>query len=179
LLNSLLAIHNGGVTSTNSYESIATISAGGSSSVTFSSIPSTYQHLQIRAFLNNSSSNISTSMQFNGDTATNYAKHGLFGDGASATAAGSASVSSMTFQLYSGNTTSNYSGTVIDILDYKDTNKYTTVRGLGGYDNNGSGLVYFGSGLWMNTAAVSSITIGTAGGSWATGSSFALYGIKG
>jgi hypothetical protein len=164
-----------------SYESIATTTVGliGATTVTFSSIPSTYQHLQLRCFINNTAGNISTSMQFNSDTGSNYAKHGLFGDGASATTAGSASVTSMTFQMYSGNTTNNYSATVIDILDYANTNKNKTVRGLTGYDNNGSGLIALGSGLWINTSAVSTITLAVAGSLWTQYSSFALYGIKG
>lgn len=152
--------------------------ASTATSITFSSIPQTYSSLQIRASVNNAGGNISTSMQFNSDTGTNYAKHILYADGTSALASGVASTSSMTFQMYSGNTTNNYSGTIIDIHDYANTSKYKTIRGLTGYDNNGSGLIALGSGLWMNTAAVSTITIGVAGSNWTAGSTIALYGMK-
>jgi hypothetical protein len=163
------------------YDSIATttVGAGGATTVTFSSIPSTYTHLQLRCFINNAGGNISTNMQFNSDTGANYAKHIISGDGSSVSTAGSASVTSMTFQMYSGNTANNYSGTIIDILDYSNTNKNKTVRGLSGWDNNGSGSIVLGSGLWMNTAAVSTISIGLGGSNWTQYSSFALYGIKG
>jgi hypothetical protein len=163
------------------YRSIQTVTvgAGGATVVTFSNIPSTYQHLQLRCFLNNAGGNISTSMQFNGDTGTNYAKHLVYGDGASDASSGVDTTASMTFQMYSGNAANNYSATVMDILDYTNTNKNTTVRGFCGWDNNGSGSVLLGSGLWMNTAAVSTIRFGVAGSNWSQYSSFALYGIKG
>ena len=77
------------------------------------------------------------------------------------------------------NTSGIFSGGVIDILDYANTNKYKTSRGLSGYDANGSGLLYLASGLWMNTAAITSIEITDALGNFATNSTFALYGIKG
>jgi hypothetical protein len=66
---------------------------------------------------------------------------------------------------------------VIDILDYTNTNKNTTIRSLGGYDANGSGYLQLESMLWNNTAAINQIVLGTGG--WAQYSSFALYGIKG
>jgi hypothetical protein len=68
---------------------------------------------------------------------------------------------------------------VIDILDYANVNKYTTIRVLGGADLNGSGAINLVSGLWMNTAAVTSFLISADSGNLAQYSSFALYGIKG
>jgi hypothetical protein len=69
---------------------------------------------------------------------------------------------------------------VIDILDYSNTNKYTTIRTLQGYDSNGSGNIRFNSGLWMNTAGVTDIKIFPDGAaSFVQYSHFALYGIKG
>jgi hypothetical protein len=70
---------------------------------------------------------------------------------------------------------------VIDLLDYKNTNKNKTVRTIGGYDLNGSGAVAFGSGLWMDTSAITQIDISPLGASdkFVQYSSFALFGIKG
>jgi hypothetical protein len=157
---------------------IATASLSGLNTVTFSSIPQAYEHLQLRAYLNNAVGNISVSMQFNGDTGTNYAKHIIYGDGSAAAASGVATTASMTFHIYSGNTSNIFSAAVMDVLDYANTNKNTTVRGICGWDNNGSGSVMLGSGLWVNTNAVTSITFGAAGGTWSSGSTIALYGIK-
>jgi hypothetical protein len=152
-------------------------SPSGANTFSFTSIPSTFTHLQIRAFLNNTGGNISISMQFNSSGGTNYARHILYGDGASALSIGVASTSSSTFTQYSGSTASIFHASIIDILDYTNTNKYKTVRSINGVDNNGSGLVALGSAVWMVTDAISSITFTTAGSTWAAGSRFDLYGI--
>jgi len=68
---------------------------------------------------------------------------------------------------------------VADILDYKNTNKYKTIRALSGNDQNGGGLIGFHSGLWQNTNAITSITITEFNGNnWMQYSHFALYGCK-
>ena len=177
MLNQIAAIHGVGTpVSTTSYESIATVSVGGggSSSISFSSIPSTYKHLQIRAALLTTAGGVN--IQYNSDTGSNYTYHQLYGTGASALAnAGTSQTAG--FIAYNNSAGSNPTVAIVDILDYQNTNKYTTHRSLAGTDVNGSGgtLTFF-SGLWLNTAAVSSINII---GTFAQYSHFALYGIKG
>ena len=87
----------------------------------------------------------------------------------------------MIYGLAGNNSSASTFGTfIVDILDYKDTNKYKTIRGLAGTDNNGSGSVYFSSGLWMSTSAITRIDLApNAGTLFNQNSSFALYGIKG
>ena len=154
------------------------VGAGGSSTVTFSSIPQNYEHLQIRAIHKPSTSgDFDWSIQFNGDTAANYSKHQVFGDGTSAIATGTASQT----QISGGfNQYTDWGSTVMDILDYQNTNKNKTVRTLTGADRNGAGVVGIRSGYWNSTSAVSSILIIPTSGStgFAQYSSFALYGIK-
>lgn len=159
------------------YDSIATttVGAGGASSITFTSIPSTYTHLQIRG-ISKMSSGASLYMQLNSDTGSNYARHYLNGNGSTVGAGANSSFTNM-FAGTTANATSTFGASIIDILDYTNTNKYTTTRSLSGADANGSGYVQFFSGLWMNTAAVSSITI-TGDSNFDQYSSFALYGIK-
>lgn len=172
---------------TNSYESIATVTGSGAS-VTFSSIPSTYKHLQIRSIARTSSGAYDTVLLYrlNGDsTYTNYfGRHLLYGDGSTAAAAAnnsSAFTGGAVGQTAGGLTASNvFATTIVDILDYQNTNKNKTLRGLGGIDTNGGGTVAFASSLWLNTAAVTSITIlPYDGSSFAANTQFALYGIKG
>jgi hypothetical protein len=67
---------------------------------------------------------------------------------------------------------------VVDILDYKDTNKYKTVRNLTGVDMNGMGELGLISGLWRNTNAITSILFYPPANNIAQYSHFALYGIK-
>ena len=171
-----------------SYESIATINvgSGGASDITFSSIPSTYTHLQIRAIskTNRTSASVdSLKIQFNGDTTgTNYAYHELIGDGASVLSDNVTSNAYAAIARTAGNAnTSFFGGFTCDILDYRNSNKYKTVRTLSGVDLNGSGAVFFNSGLWQSFSAITtSIKISPETGTLlAQHSSFALYGIKG
>jgi hypothetical protein len=166
------------------FESIATATGNGSAfEITFSSIPSTYAHLQIRCIANASNVNTAMNMRINGDTGSNYTRHRLIGNGSSASAAGSTSLTEIPALGNAGlPTTSNTYGVFIwDILDYTNTSKYKTVRYLSGQDSNGSGGVDLGSGLWLNTNAITSITLKSndSGGVYNTASTFALYGIKG
>jgi hypothetical protein len=170
----------------NSYESISTVTvgAGGSSSITFSSIPSTYQHLQIRGIARNTDtggSNIGNAIRLNSDTGTNYATHYLFGDGSSVFAQGLTSNSfiAMGDMPTSGMLASTFATYITDILDYTNTNKNKTLKTLSGFDRNGAGLTLLTSGVWLNTNAVSTVTLIPYGANFAQYSSFALYGIKG
>jgi hypothetical protein len=130
----------------------------------------------IRAFTIGSSDNYFT-IRANSDTGSNYAYHQLTGDGTSVTTGAGSSTSTMFSGQGSGS--SSYGAvSVIDLLDYSNANKYKTFRTLTGYDANGSGGVWYRSGLWQNTNAVNTITI-VSGGTFAQYSSFALYGIKG
>jgi hypothetical protein len=159
-----------------SYESIATVNvgAGGASSSSFTSIPSTYKHLQIRWISRSSGAGYNPNVQFNSDTAANYAWHYIDGNGASATAGGAANTSSITLPGIQNNANTFATG-IIDILDYADTNKFKTFRTLQGCDYNGSGAIDLWSGLWRSTTAISTINLNFFSAQY---SQFALYGIK-
>ena len=166
------------------FESIATttVGAGGTTDVTFSSIPQTYTHLQIRG-ISRATAAIGDQMlyfQLNGDTSTNYSYHAVSGAGASAASAGTASASFLIAQQSPGNNkaASIYGGYVIDILDYANTNKFKTTRCIGGFDANGSGELGLTSGNWRNTNAITSIKLYLGIYNFAQYSSFALYGIR-
>jgi hypothetical protein len=167
------------------YESIATVTLGSSqASITFSSIPATYKHLQIRclAKTDRAETDDVILMQFNSDTAANYSWHTLRGNGSVAAAAATANASNISIQYgASGDSgaTNIFAGSVIDIIDYENTNKYKTVKTLNGVDLNGEGWIYFASGNWRSTSAISSIVLSRQYGSnFKQYSSFALYGIK-
>lgn len=164
-----------------SYESIATVAvgSGGQSSIQFTSIPTTYQHLQIRWFARGSSL-AGLYWTFNNDTAANYSRHRLSGDGAAASSSGLATQNNIYAVASWGipNGASIFADGVYDILDYKDTTKYKTMRGLAGQDSSGSGGVELVSGLWRSTTAINSITITPNTGTFQQYSHFALYGVK-
>lgn len=170
-----------------SYESIATVSvgSGGQAALEFTSIPSTFTHLQVRLFVRpTSSSNGPVFMQLNSDTGSNYSRHATRGltDGATpyVYSSGQASQTSFYFNgfnIYSAG--SNYpTVAIIDILDYKDTNKYKTVRTLAGLNNSTSGEVGLYSGVWLNTNAITTIKL-FDNVNYGQYTHAALYGIKG
>jgi hypothetical protein len=183
MLNNIAAITNSGAAAAvGDYESISTttVGSGGTSTVTFSSIPSTYSHLQLR-IIGNVSTADSIIMRFNGDSGSNYARHRLVGDGSTVSAASSTTTTSIAISSSPGfpSNANIFGGSILDILDYASTNKNKTTRNLFGVDKNGSGGVTFESGLWFATpAAITSITLTPASGTINQYSSFALYGIK-
>ena len=191
MLNSLIGIiasSGGAAAAASSYESIATttVGSGGSSTISFTSIPSTYTHLQVRGIGRVSATGSGTEtllMRFNTDTTANYSVHNVYGNGTSASAGGAANTTSI--GIYdmprTGELANSFGSFVIDILDYGNTNKYKTSRALAGMDTNGNTYAYIGlySGNWRNTNAITQIDLTSSGGNFVQYSSFALYGIKG
>jgi len=168
------------------YDSIATTTLGSTTaSITFSSIPQTYTHLQIRGISRcNRAVSFASSLQvqFNGDTGSNYWQyHYVYGDGASTgTGAGSLTTQALVGgSLGSSSTANTFATQVIDILDYRNTNKYKVIRSLDGNDTNGAGGIYLNSANWNSTSAITSLTIyPTVSFSFLQYSSYALYGVK-
>lgn len=159
-----------------------TVGSGGASNVEFTSIPSTYTHLQVRAIARaaTTGSQPFIRMQVNGETGSNYAYHYLSGSGTSASAGASSSTTFMVGNTMYGlnNPADIYGVTIVDILDYANTNKNTTIRALGGFDSNGAGYVDLVSGLYNATTAITSIKFNFNIVNIAQYSHFALYGIK-
>lgn len=174
---------------TNSYESISTVTvgSGGSATITFSSIPGTFKHLQVRG-ITNSTSTLDASdvirLQINSNTSA-YANHRLGGNG-SVAFAGAVTGNTLidiprTAASGSGSSSLIYGATVVDILDYANTNKLHVVRVLTGFETNSQGQVYLDSGFHTtDTTAISSLTFSLESGfNFRQYSQFALYGIRG
>lgn len=187
MLNSFAAVlDSGGAGGGGSYESIATVNPSGTT-VTFSSIPSTYKHLQIRGLAKDSIMNgdtlVEIGVRFNADTGSNYAYHSLQGNGSAATTdkvTGQAQIIVSNGNLRELSSSSTFGASIIDVVDYASTTKNKTLRYSAGVDTNSSnGSVGVGSGLWLNTAAITSITLFSNNTTFKAGSTWALYGIKG
>ena len=171
----------------NSFESIATVTvgAGGASSISFTSIPQTFTHLQLRGlFRSDYGSGAGAYFRMNNDTTSGiYSAHGLSGNGSSASAFGDINISAGTYWgLDTGpsSTANSFGANIVDILDYKNTNKFKTVRIFSGADSNGSGTITLRSGLYRSTNAISRLDIVFGGeANWVSGTTVALYGIKG
>jgi hypothetical protein len=172
-----------------SYESIATATGTGSSAtVSFTSIPSTYTHLQIRAIARDTSAindSYGAKLKINSDAGSNYTSHYIVGNGSAASSGsqGTSITPPNCMQTAGGGMSASiYSAIIIDFLDYKNTNKYKTVRVLTGIEPNSTTVDVIGlqTALWMNTNAITQIDITSdSGGNWTTDTQFALYGIRG
>ena len=185
MLNQIAAIHGTGTPAvTNSYESIATVlvGSGGSTQIDFTSIPSTFKHLQVRYIVRDTfaASYDFAAMRLNGAT-SGYSWHFIQGNGSgvSASAGVSATYIRNGIMPYNSELSNTFGVGVVDILDYANTSKNKTTRTLNGFDGNGTGAVTFNSGLYPSTSAVTSITFYSVGTAFAQYSQFALYGIKG
>lgn len=168
--------------------SIATVNVGtdNPTTITFSSIPSTYTHLQIRGIsrCGRTDGEDNYILRFNSDSGNNYAHHKIYGTGSTVAAAATTSTSGINVDSSISSPfigTSNFAPLILDILDYANTNKYKTVRYMSGVESNGGNRnrIFFGSGLWQSTSAITSITLlADASQTLSQYTTLALYGIK-
>ena len=161
------------------YQSIASYELTSESTISFISIPKTFTHLQIRAYSRNTSTSNNIRMEFNGDTTNgNYYSRATFGGG---------SMSGWT-QNYpwvnyglESNSAGNYmANKIIDIFNYKNTDKVKISQVLGGYALAADGYAWFQTHTWNSTSAITDIVLKAEGSpaNFGTSSQFALYGIK-
>lgn len=162
----------------NTYTQIASTTLGSSAaSVTFSSIPSTYTDLVIVSFSANTAINGNgQGIRFNSDTATNYSKTYLYGDGTSAVSGRGTSQTNISISNLPISSTGVFAATVTNIQNYSNATTYKTVLSRGGGANTGN-LVIAYVGTWRSTAAITTIDLINDSGSFITGSTFNLYGI--
>ena len=150
------------------YEKIATTTAsGGSTSITFSSIPATYTDL-VLVMGGSNSANSDLRMRFNGDTGSNYSATVLFGDGSAANSFRESNQTSF-YGAFGPN-----SNNIINIQNYANTttNKTALTR-----SNMPGAYVFSIVQLWRSTAAINSVTLYVTSGSYNSDVVFSLYGI--
>jgi hypothetical protein len=153
------------------YEPIATTTLGTTTaSVTFSSISGSYTDL-VLVINGTVSAGVAATLQFNGDTGSNYSQISLYGDGSSA---GSGAQSSITFAT-AGSLGTTQSNTIIQIMNYSNTTTYKTVLSRG---SNTTGFAIARVNLWRDTSAITSIVCDlTSGADYNSGTMLTLYGI--
>jgi hypothetical protein len=154
------------------YEPIATTTLGSAaSSVTFSSIPSTYTDL-ILVFGGSVSAFGNLRIQVNSDTGSNYSWTRLLGDGSTASSDRGSAQTFINIAILDTNTIGN---SIVHLQNYSNTTTYKTVLTRG----NSTGT-YLGAnvGLWRSTSAINSITVLTSTGNINSSTVISLYGIK-
>jgi hypothetical protein len=154
-------------------------------SYTFSNIPQTFTHLQLRTYVRNTGPSTNGNQiyaYFNNDNTSNYPWNWVYGDGATVGVGTFTQTSVMVGQACQGGVAANmFASNVCDILDYTNTNKLKAVKSIGGYDANPTattnGFVALTGGQWNSTAAITSMTL-QSNFSFAAGCRFDLYGIS-
>ena len=142
--------------------------ASSASSVTFSSIDQSYGDL-IFVFEGTGSSTGYSTLQVNGDTASNYSQVEMRGNGSSASSLAFTANTLINRPVFiSGNRVMLTS----QLMDYSATDKHKTVLSRGGTENTETVAI---AARWANTAAITSITMNFS--NFAAGSTFYLYGI--
>lgn len=182
-----LLSQGGGAGAAGAFEQIATtVLTSTANTITFSAIPSTYKHLQLRMVSKTTDSSASgyLFLRFNSDSGSNYSYHYVLGNGSSAVSAAASSSTFAGLIFMNGNSVSAsaFSPNMLDILDYADTNKFKTSILFGGRANGSTGAsqVHLESANWRSTSAITSINLLFGDGTnLSIGSRFTLYGIKG
>jgi hypothetical protein len=162
------------LTSSSSYESIASATGTGSSgTITFSSIPQTYASLQLRW----QALSTPAYVLLNVNGAVPSYLHYLYGSGSAVGANGAAGFGYLSVNEQT-DTTNPYVG-ITDFIDYASTTKNKTIRNFSGKDSNGGGEINLMSYLINSTTAITSISVIAVTQNWATTTQVSLYGIKG
>ena len=169
----------------NTYTLIAssTVGAGGASSISFSSIPSTYTDLVIKLSTRDtdaSANNGYVLMTFNGSTSS-YSARQLRGSG-SAVVSGLGGTTNIDVAIggamdSAGNTTNTFSNIEVVIPNYAGSSYKSTSSDAVGENNATAAYSGFVAGLWSNTAAITSISFAPTV-LFAQYSTAYLYGVK-
>ena len=165
---------------------IGGVSGDGSSSfLTVSNIPQTFTHLKVFSFARGVRSFGAEQMYLrcNNDSSSNsHAYNYVYGDGSGVTNAYLSVQQVFYGEMPAALDRANiYNATVMDILDYSNTSKNTTIQIMGGWDNNGnqavnSAKIWLGSGVYNNTAAITSLNF-FSNGAFTSDSKFHVYGV--
>ena len=173
----------------NTYVALATQTLGSATAtVTFSSIPQGYTDLVLVISAKSTGSvffNDNFFVTFNGDSATNYSRTRITGNGSTATSGRGLNDPYAVFgqlpNATSGNSANDRSANITSIMNYSNTTTFKTVLSRSNAIPSGStstNSVEAYVNLWRSTAAITSMSITSSAGNLDTGSTFSLYGIK-
>lgn len=157
-----------------------TVGAGGTSSVTFSSIPSTYTDLllDVSARVNSGGAFSGLVIAFNGSSANYTLRYvGDAGGGIVSYNYATFGYNHLFYVTGAGATANTFSNGSVYIPNYTSAN-YKMVSADGANENNSSTIYQgYSSGLWSSTAAINSLTF-TSGANFLQYTTFTLYGIS-
>lgn len=155
---------------TPTYTPLANITLGSSAaSVTFSSISQAYRDL-IYVFAGKDTNYTNQMMRFNSDSGSNYSSVRMFGNGSSA----SSNTVAVAYNYIGGMSNTDNGIITVQIMDYSVTDKHKTALAVQDIATDNTMRL---ATRWASTSAISSIVVSPTSGSFAAGSTFALYGV--
>jgi hypothetical protein len=164
------------------------VTSGSQSSVTVSSIPSTYRDIKIVVSGRGTTAATSTGLNLtlNGDSGSNYDSERLYSNGTSmgTPANGLAQTSIYFADLVAASATAGVSSTAeMTIYNYAGTTFQKALDGVYQLKNGtaaaGNFFTFKNSGWWRSTSAVTSLTLTPAAGAFQDGTVVTVYGIGG
>ena len=158
------------------YTPIATTTLGSAAaSVTFSSISGSYTDLVLIVSHTGTLATAEARLQLNSDTGSNYSWTQLYGNGSSAASYRASNVSNLPLLPNEASSTTAPSTMIVNLQNYSNTTTNKTLI----YRSGITSLATTANvGLWRNTSAITSIYLFTSASTFATGSTFTLYGVK-
>jgi hypothetical protein len=154
-----------------------TVGAAGTASVTFSNIPQTYTDLKVVVSARHSAAEVSNDIlvSFNGST-SNFTARRLYGSGSGT--GGDTNARSMGTTVGASATASTFANNEIYIPNYTSSNYKSYSTDQVGENNATQAYTILVAGLWSDVAAITSITLTAAAGSFVQYSTFTLYGVS-
>jgi hypothetical protein len=176
----------GGPSIPTDYELISTniLANSTTATVSFSSLPQTYKHLQLRMTVRtteNTSAGSYLIVRQNSDATTSYSYHLLYGNGSGVFSSAITSQNNGYLERYPNafDSTGMFGASILDYLDYSNTTTNKTSRLFSGHYGSSNRQIGLFSNLWMKTNAITQIDISAVSGNFTQGTRFSLYGIKG
>ena len=161
--------------------STITVGSGGASTIDFTSIPSTYNDLQLFLSARGTSTALYARITINNSSSAIYSLKTVYGEG-NATYASQSDANGTYFDRFlmdsSAYTASTFANGYIYIPDYAGSNAKSMLFDSVIENNASTAQAYLVGGLWNSTSAINQITLTPNTGSFAQYSTATLYGIK-
>lgn len=158
------------------YEPIATTTlTSAQNNITFNSFSGYTDILLVASSKMTTYNGVNLNINVNSDTGANYSWTAVRGNGSSATSTRQSSQTYMDGDTYGIMDTTTFAQFNISFMNYSNTTTFKTVLSRATSASRGTEAVV---NLWRNTNAITSIVLDCGADSFATGSTFTLYGIK-
>lgn len=179
----ILAASGAGASSAMVHIATQVLAPGGTSEISFNSIPQIYQHLQLRILVRssrNDSTEDASFIRLNGDSASNYSRQEMASSGSTPFLQDGTNQTSLNniWHAASASSQTGFSPLIIDIYNYTG-GEQKSIMIKNAFHQIGAARASIYSGLWRNTGAINSITFASNGYSLVGDSKFSIYGIKG